>query len=102
VAQKAADLLEEATDDIFNHIFSGVYYGTQHKEKQRHKAGKATSLNEKIPCQGTHRSKSVGTAMGGGQGAPTNFSTVFLTPLSSLAYPLQSRFSISQASQTVN
>ncbi|KAJ7802991.1 hypothetical protein B0H14DRAFT_2384972, partial [Mycena olivaceomarginata] len=50
VVQKAADLMEEAANGIFNHIFSG-----------------------KIPRRGTHRSKSVGASMGGGQEAPINF-----------------------------
>jgi hypothetical protein len=75
VAQKVADLMEEAADGIFNHVFSGVYYGTRRQEKKRRKAkaGKATPLDKKIPRRGTHRSKSVGASMGGGQEAPTDF-----------------------------
>ncbi|KAF7350105.1 hypothetical protein MVEN_01312600 [Mycena venus] len=86
VAQKVAELMEEATDGIYNHVFSGVYYGTRREEKKRRKAGKATPLPEKIPRRGTHRSKTIGSSMGGGQEVPTNFfhsvlNTIILTGL---------------------
>jgi hypothetical protein len=86
VAQKAAELMEEAADGIYGHVFSGVYYGTRREEKKRRKAGKATPLHEKIPRRGPHRSKTAGSSMGGGQEAPTNFfhsvlNTIVLTSL---------------------
>ncbi|KAJ7795404.1 hypothetical protein B0H14DRAFT_2391638, partial [Mycena olivaceomarginata] len=62
IVPKAAELMEEAAD------------------------GKATPLNEKIPRRGPHRSEIVGSSMGGGQEAPTNFfhsvlKTIVLTGL---------------------
>ncbi|KAJ7791308.1 hypothetical protein B0H14DRAFT_3500652 [Mycena olivaceomarginata] len=86
VAQKVAELMEEAADGIYGHVFSGVYYGTRREEKKRRKAGKATPLHEKIPRRGPHRSKTAGSSMGGGQEAPTNFfhsvlNTIVLTGL---------------------
>ncbi|KAF7356784.1 hypothetical protein MVEN_01013700 [Mycena venus] len=86
VTQKAAELMEEATNSIYNHIFSRVYYSTQHKEKKRCKAGKATLLHKKVPHRGTHHLKSISSSMGGGQEVPTNFfhsvlNTIILTGL---------------------
>ncbi|KAK7050376.1 hypothetical protein R3P38DRAFT_2763612 [Favolaschia claudopus] len=65
VAQKAAALMEEAGDGIYNRVFSGVYYGTRRAErKQRAK---------KIPPRGTYRAKAYGNSMGGGQPFPQPF-----------------------------
>ncbi|KAJ7672955.1 hypothetical protein B0H14DRAFT_2394264, partial [Mycena olivaceomarginata] len=50
VAQKAADLMEEAANGIYNHTFSG-----------------------KIPRRGPIRPKTMGNSMGGGQEAPMGF-----------------------------
>jgi hypothetical protein len=75
VAQKAADLMEEAANGIYNHTFSGVYYGMRKDEKRKRKCkgAKATPLEEKIPRCGPIRPKTMGNSMGGGQEAPMGF-----------------------------
>ncbi|KAJ7842739.1 hypothetical protein B0H13DRAFT_1648729 [Mycena leptocephala] len=77
--------MEEAAGGIYDHVFSGVYYGTRRQEK-RARNGKPTPLEQKIPRRGGHRSKTVGNSMGGGQETPSPFfhtilNTIVLTGL---------------------
>jgi hypothetical protein len=85
VAEPAAALMEEAAGGIYDHVFSGVYYGTRRQEK-RARNGKPTPLEQKIPRRGGHRFKTVGNSMGGGQETPSPFfhtilNTIVLTGL---------------------
>ncbi|KAK7061180.1 hypothetical protein R3P38DRAFT_3166156 [Favolaschia claudopus] len=64
VAQKAANLMEEAGDGIYDHVFSGVYYGTRKTER---------SGRQKVPPRGTYRARAFGNSMGGGQPFPKPF-----------------------------
>jgi hypothetical protein len=73
VTQEAANLMEEAADGIYNHVFSGTYYGTRREEKKQRKNGKPTPLDKKIPQRGPHRAESFGNLMGGGQETPRPF-----------------------------
>ncbi|KAJ7678299.1 hypothetical protein DFH06DRAFT_1317081 [Mycena polygramma] len=73
VAQPAADLMQEAANGIYDHVFSGVYYGTRQQEKRRRQSGKPTPLEQKIPRRGPHRAKTIGNSMGGGQETPSPF-----------------------------
>jgi hypothetical protein len=73
VAEEAAKLMEEAADGIYNHVFSGTYYGTRKQEKKRRKNGQATPLDQKIPRRRGHRTKTFGNSMGGGQEQPCPF-----------------------------
>ncbi|KAF7360079.1 hypothetical protein MVEN_00736000 [Mycena venus] len=86
VADKAAELMEEAADGIYNHVFSGVYYGTRKEEKRKRNGEKPTPLDKKIPRRGPHCAKMVGNSMGGGQEEPVGFfhsvlNTIVLTGL---------------------
>ncbi|KAJ7834836.1 hypothetical protein B0H13DRAFT_1653019 [Mycena leptocephala] len=78
--------MEEAANGIYDHAFSGVYYGTRKEEKKRRRGGQPTPLDQKIPQRGPHRAKTVGNSMGGGQETPTPFfhnvlNTIVLTGL---------------------
>ncbi|KAJ7823927.1 hypothetical protein B0H13DRAFT_2305803 [Mycena leptocephala] len=80
VAGPAAALMQEASDSIYGHVFSGVYYGTRKEEKKRRQnGGKPTPLDQKIPRRGPHRAKTFGNSMGGGQETPTPFFHTLLT-----------------------
>ncbi|KAK7013924.1 hypothetical protein R3P38DRAFT_3206494 [Favolaschia claudopus] len=65
VAQKAAALMEEAGDGIYNRVFSGVYYGTRRTERKQ--------TSKKTPPRGTYHARAYGNSMGGGQPFPQPF-----------------------------
>ncbi|KAJ7363032.1 hypothetical protein DFH08DRAFT_951238 [Mycena albidolilacea] len=80
VTGPAAALMEEAAEGIYDHVFSGVYYGMRKQEKRR-RNGRPTPLEQKIPRRGGHRSKTVGESMGGGQKTPCPFFHTILTAI---------------------
>jgi hypothetical protein len=61
--EPAAKLMEEAAANMYDHVFSGVYYGTR-KEEKRSRAGPTPSR------RGTHDAERFGSSMGGGQQFP--------------------------------
>ncbi|KAJ7838648.1 hypothetical protein B0H14DRAFT_2789028 [Mycena olivaceomarginata] len=63
VVELAAKLMEEAAANMYDHIFSGVYYGTP-KEEKRSRAGPTPSR------RGMHDAERFGSSMGGGQQFP--------------------------------
>ncbi|KAJ7800835.1 hypothetical protein B0H14DRAFT_3784709 [Mycena olivaceomarginata] len=63
VVEPAAKLMEEAAANMYDHVFSGVYYGTR-KEEKRSRAGPTPSR------RGTHDAERFGSSMGGGQQFP--------------------------------
>ncbi|KAJ7304913.1 hypothetical protein DFH08DRAFT_976505 [Mycena albidolilacea] len=75
VAIPAAQLMEEAGQQLFDRVFHGVYYGTRKQEQRsREKAGLPP------PRRGTDRTATTGYSMGGGQQFPTTcFNTVIKT-----------------------
>ncbi|KAJ7720998.1 hypothetical protein B0H16DRAFT_1738487 [Mycena metata] len=82
VVEPAAALMEEAAEGIYDHVFSGVYYGTRQNEKKRRRSsGVATPLDGKIPRRGDYRSQTIGNSMGGGQETPGPFFHIVLNRL---------------------
>ncbi|KAJ7017385.1 hypothetical protein C8F04DRAFT_1279588 [Mycena alexandri] len=79
VVAPATALMEEAAAGIYEHVFSGVYYGTRKQEKKRRKnGGVPTPLDAKMPRRGDFNSKTIGNSMGGGQEAPSPFFHIVL------------------------
>jgi hypothetical protein len=68
VVEPAAKLMEEAAQNMYGQVFSGVYYG-----KRTHRKKKKNAAPQPAPRRGTHPAESSGPSMGGGQEFPTMF-----------------------------
>ncbi|KAJ7813109.1 hypothetical protein B0H14DRAFT_3478271 [Mycena olivaceomarginata] len=74
VAILAAQLMEEAGQQLFDRVFHGVYYGMRKQEQRSREKAKLP------PQRGTDRTTTTGYLMGGGQQFPTTcFNTVIKT-----------------------
>ncbi|KAJ7754409.1 hypothetical protein B0H14DRAFT_3512554 [Mycena olivaceomarginata] len=68
VVEPAAKLMEEAAQNMYGQVFSGVYYG-----KRTHRKKKKNTAPQPAPRRRTHPAESSGPSMGGGQEFPTMF-----------------------------